>query len=312
MKILPRWLRENFRVKLALFLLAALLWFLVVTERTYEYALDIPIKLEGIRESKVVMNQVPDMARVKFHGKGRELLQLQVLSNPYLSVDLSTINYFYTFSSQLDMVVIPGGLAAVPLEILAPDSIPVMLGDRIELTLPVSPDVRAEPLAGYAIVGDYVVDPSEVEVVGPRQKLAWTREVRTVPAKFGGLKRNTELQLSLVPPYKYGTVLSPSQVKVLVRVERTGERKISNVPLTVINSPPGREVIVDPVAVDVVVSGAVSLLSDVKAEDLNARVDFREYNPARGEPVKVHVDLPEHLELKETSPANIRLIVRRP
>ncbi len=311
MKFLPRWLRENFQVKLGLFILAILLWFLVVIERTYEYAFDIPIELEGVKKSRVVMNPVPDMARVIFQARGRELLQMQFFTNPYLRIDLSSINYYYTFRPRLDMIVLPGGLAAEPIEILKPDSIPVMLGELVELKLPVSPQVKAEPAAGYVVVGDYEVHPPEVDVVGPKQKIARAKRVKTVPAELDGLKRNTELQLALVLPYGYGTVVTPAQVKVLVRVERIGERKIKGVPLTVVNSPRGREVIVDPVSVDVEVNGGISVLSDLNAEDLEAWVDYQEYNPMSGAPIKVHVNLPESLELKRTSPANIRLIVRR-
>ena len=79
MDIVPNWLRRNFRVKLGLFILAVILWFMVVSQRTYEYNIAIPIKVDGLRPDKVVVNELPHEVEIKVEALGRELLRLSLI-----------------------------------------------------------------------------------------------------------------------------------------------------------------------------------------------------------------------------------------
>ncbi len=311
MKLLPRWLRDNFRIKSGLFLLATLLWLLVVTQRSYEHLIRIPIVVVGLKPGKVIVNEIPALAEVKFHAQGRELFRMQFFNHPYLRLDISTISYFYTFRPRLDMIVVTGGLNAQPIDVVTPDSIQVVLGDRFELKLPVSPRIKALPAAGYTFVGEVEVNPPEVKLIGPREKIVRLTSIKTTAVELEDVKRNTELQLDLELPDIYGLKVIPPQVKALIRVERLGEHEIKRVPLKVINIPRGKEIIVDPLTVDVKISGGISLISKLEADSIKAWVDFREYDMVRRGSAPVHVELRKNAEVLQIKPADVRLIVRR-
>ncbi len=311
MDFLPRWLRDNFRVKLGLFILACLLWLLVVTQHSYEYSFEIPIKTVGLKPGKVISNKLPEFARVKFQAQGRELFRMQFFNHPHLLLNLSTISHFYTFKPRPDMVVVTGGFDAQPVDVITPDSITVILSDKLELKLPVSPQVSAQPAAGYTFAGEFEIIPSQVMLTGPREKIVRLTSVKTTAVELEDVKRNTELQLDLDLPDIYGLSAFPSQVRVLVRVERLGERKIGRVPVKVINVQRGREIIVDPLTVDVVVSGGVSRISALEADSIKAWVDFRKYDRMKGNRAAVLVETPDRVDLVKVAPADVRLIVRR-
>ena len=74
--IIPHWLKDNFRIKIGLFCLAILLWFLVVTEKTYDHVTEIPIVPTQVKVGKMITNQIPEVALVKFRATGKEMLKL--------------------------------------------------------------------------------------------------------------------------------------------------------------------------------------------------------------------------------------------
>ncbi|NQT35222.1 YbbR-like domain-containing protein [bacterium] len=311
MKFIPRWLRDNFRIKAGLFILATLLWFLVVTQRNYEHLLTIPIQIAGLRPGKVIVNEIPTEAEVTFRAQGKELVRLRFFSEPFLNLDLTTIKHFYTFRPRPEMVIFTGGLDAEVIDVFSPDSIEVVLGDRLEFKLPISPRITAEPADGYTFLGDFEIKPSSVQVIGPRSKIVRLESIMTDSVSMRKVKRKTELQLNLVIPDIYGIEVIPPQVKVLIRVERLGERTIKRVPLKVTNVRRGYEVITDPVFVDVRVSGGISVIADLTPDSIGALVNSREYDVRQGEGAPVHLKVPERVEVKAVFPKNVRLIVRR-
>jgi len=308
---IPRWLRVNFRIKFGLFVLAVLLWFLVVIQRSYEYTITIPIDTGGIKPGKVLVNAIPTEAKVSFRAQGRELLQLRYTSTPHLKLDLSTISNFYTFRPKSEMIIIPRARTAEIISIIEPDSIEVVLDSRLELRLPVSPQVKAKPAPGHTLVGEYDVFPAEVNVVGPRGKIVRLSKIETESVDLTKVKHTTELELSLKKPDIYGITLSPDWVKVMVYAERLGERRMNHVPIRVVNIPSGREVVVDPLATELELKGGISQLADLTIDSVKAFVDFKGFDMLRGGRTRVQVETPSGIELIRVTPPEVRLIVRR-
>ncbi len=291
--------------------MATLLWFLVVTHRSYEHSFTIPIQVVGLRPGKVIVNEIPAEAEVTFRAQGRELMLLRFFSQPLLRLDLTTIKHFYTFRLRPEMVIITGGLDTEIIDVVSPDSIEVVLGDRLELKLPVSLRITAEPADGYTFHGDFEIKPSSVKIIGPRSKIVRLESIMTDSVSLQKVKRNTELQLNLVIPDIYGIEVIPPQVEVLIRVERLTEQTIKQVSLKVINVRRGYEVVVDPVFVDVRVSGGYSVVSDLTPDSIRAWVNSREYDMRQGEGAPVHLKVPEQVEAIDVFPKHVRLIVRR-
>jgi len=308
---IPRWFRVNFRIKLGLFALAVLLWFLVVIQRSYEYTITIPIDAGGIKSGKVLVNAIPTEAKVSFRAQGRELLQLKYTSNPHLKIDLSTISNFYTFRLTHEMVIIPRARTVEIINIIEPDSIEVVLDSKLELRLPVSPQVEAKPAPGHTLVGVFEVFPAEIVVVGPRGRIVRLTEIETESVDLTKVKHTTELELNLKKPDIYGITLSPERVKVMVYAERLGERRMSHVPIRVVNIPSGREVVVDPMATEIELKGGISQLADLTVDSVKAFVDFKGFDLLREGRTRVQVETPTGTELISTTPSEVRLIVRR-
>lgn len=310
MAILLQSLRKNFRVKLGMFSLAVLLWFLVVTEKTYEYIIDTPIHLTGLKLTKTLAEPLPASARVKYHARGRELVRMLYLTRPHLRLDLTTINHLYTFRLKPEMIILPGGMNAMPLEIVEPETVRVALDEKLSLSLLVAPRVDIEPEAGYIAAGMKTI-PNKVEATGPKHKVEGLKSLNTVYRRLENVKRSVELDLYLENPANFGISINPTQVKVIVNVERLAERTFPNLPIRLINRPAGKEFIVEPAAVTVHLIGGTSVLSNLADDDIEVYIDCSEFNPARSNTMYVKALCESPVTVAGIEPSSVRIFQQR-
>lgn len=316
MPFIPRWLKDHFQIKVAMFILAAMLWFLVVTEKSHEYTLHLPIEISNLKSDWVLSAPIPETADVKFMAGGKAMLRLLFVQGPLIRINLASIDYktsAYSFKHALktEMVVIPGAIEAVPLEIETPDSVLIQIEESMEIKVPVQPQISIKTADGYTTVGNIRLNPSDVNVFGPKSVVSKLKSISSKPLEITDARRNTELTLTLLQPEDFGIVIDPNQIQAVVQVERIGERVFEGIPLTVKNQPWGRTVLVEPGSVDVTLVGAVSLLADLDSEEIGAWVDHRELNPRKANLAPVHLDLKPEMEILQVIPEEVRLIVRR-
>lgn len=311
MNFAPNWLKSNFSVKLGLFFLASLLWFLVVTERNFESVLNIPIKVEGLSEDKCLLKPVADIAKVKVKARGKSLLQLRLISKSFLRLDLSNIEGKESVKLGTEHVVMPRGLEVTPVDIIHPDSIYIELDDLAEYEMPIRPQIKTVPSPGYTVTGHIELEPSTVTVRGPKSLLANYKAIESVPDAMKDIKRNTTILLDLMLPEVFGISVVPDKVNALIRIERLGERTIIGVPIKVKNAPPNREITLQPSSVDIKITGGVSVIAELTLDDLTASVDFNRYRPDRGNGVKVIITSSKPIDIVRSEPEDVFFIVRR-
>lgn len=308
---IPHWLKDNFRIKISLFCLAILLWFLVVTEKTYDYIAEVPLMTTHVKAGKMVTNKIPEVALVKFRATGKELLKLIFFSEPSLQVNLSTISLRYTFDIKTDMVAVPAGVTATVVNVLTPDSLEIILDEIFEKEVSVNSNITIKTAPGYIMVGDITLNPSKVKIIGPKGKLLKINSIDSDSTFFIDAKRNTVMKLKLKDLDIAGYRIEPKVVTASVHIEKIGERKIKGIAVKVKNQPANRDIILEPGTVDVLISGAITVISDFKNEDLAATADYRSYNPRRSHRVQVKLEVNSTIDVIEILPKDVRMIVRR-
>jgi len=312
MRFSPRWLRVNLRAKLGMFLLALLLWFLVVTEKYYDYAISIPVVVTGIAPERTLVQSIPESADVKFHARGRELLRLIYVSRPLLNIDLAHSTRSRVIHLTPEMVVVPAGLNVSPLDVVSPDSVQLRFDDLVQVSVAVTPalDLSLEP--GYTLVGSPIIEPAAVQVSGPEHFLRGVKSVSTETLS----RRNLSLSFETTLPLRFpeGIALEPSQkeVRIGLRVERLAERSIEGIPITTRAAPRERRLIIEPNSVRIELGGPVSLLAEIKPENFTCWVDWTEADETNPGWLPVHVEAEPGVEVTKVIPAKVRAVLRRP
>lgn len=223
---------KNILLKVGAFALALLLWVHVATNRTYEYQLDIPIKIVNIPEDLILVSQPPTSLPVTIKATGKQLISM-ALADP--EIDISAVDYSAgTYERELEDSDV---LAALKhpyesFEMTIPLQLKLKLERRVERAVPVRAKNVVEPALGFAVMSGLRVDPESVTVSGPSSVVSRLRYIDTDSTEFLDLDQPLSEEIGLQIPDSVMLSLSDSVVTVSVDVEPKKQKMFSAVAIT--------------------------------------------------------------------------------
>ncbi len=293
-----------YKPRINLFILALFLWLFVITNREYEIIEDIPFTVENLKQGKVLKEDIPKTARVRLRGIGRSLILLKLFHDAKVALDLSTIREYFDFVITPAYVKIPSSLKVAAVTVLYPDTVHIILDEKVERSLPVVPDVKLKTKPGYVIAGEIYAEPGEVLVSGPLSLIKDIHRVKTKKVSAEDLKKNFKQEIPLLLPHAK-VELSANSVMVKATVEKLSETFIRNIPVQIRNSPKKYSVKIQPPVVAVKVRGAASIIRDIKSEQISAFIDFPAVWKGQSNAFEPRIRIPEGVELIEFQPDTV-------
>lgn len=300
---------KNYKIKIILFFIATLVWFHAVTEIHYEYALWIPIEPVNIEAGKVIENKIPPKVLVKFGGKGKSLIYLRT-KDVKLVLDLSNAGQHVNVALKKENVKI-GGLPVEVLEIIKPTSLEVILGKLEAKFVPVVSNISVEPMDGYTLVGGIKLQPDSVVVEGPQRLVGKINEIQTEKKQYKGVKRDIAGEIKLVSFSDERITVTKRKVNFFADIQKLYEKKITDIPVKVINVPSRVKVTVVPSSLDLTVQGGIDLVTGLTKDDILAYIDYRRSRSTNGESYLATIVTPKEIRFTEVFPKSFKLIIER-
>jgi hypothetical protein len=260
---------HNWKLKLAAFALAMLLWVTVTADQIAIRWLMVPVIIEVQDASlHLVQGPAPSEVQVRISGPRREFWDLG-LNRPEIRMVLSNIQEgTHTFSIDPQQVLIPRRVARglTPIDV-RPSRITVSLQRVASAEVPVRLQLGEALPPEFALAGALVLRPEVIRISGPSAQVAAVSEVSTEPLDMSQLRGEFGVSVALDTAGLGGLELSARQVVVVGRVEQAAELVIPNV---AVEAPPG--VLVVPGSVNVRVWGAESVVRGITAAALRVVV----------------------------------------
>jgi len=308
---LKKALLENLRIKLVVGALAVLFWFAVVTENFFEYDVDIPIVATNVPEGKIIANDLPASARVRFEGKGRALLSLLFSREARVTLDLYNMRRRHAFALQREMVYARrSGIELTPRQILSPDTVWVRLADRREKPVRVSANVKINAIPGYTVVHPFRFEPDTVTISGPEESVRPLDSVATEYKEFSNLQQSISARLSLQPfSESQRLTLSSNAVQFYADVQKLIEVTLQEIPVQVQNAPGNLKVTPVPSTLSLTVEGGEKLLLHLKKENIVAYIDYARIREAATTGHPAYIRTPEGVRYRDVKPALFKLII---
>lgn len=268
--------------------LAILLWFFSISTSRFEADVSFPLEIRNIRAGKTLSEEAPRTATLRFRGTGRALAKLFLLkpvSELKVVLDLDRVQRRHVFylndylrsNPQRIVIAIVGMKENLDfVEVVRPDSIPIVLGDYTEKSVAVRPQVTIDIASGHTQVGPLVITPARVTVRGVVEAVASVDIIRTMRQSYQDVTSALEFTVGLLHPDP-GKVLDISPVNVTIRadVQSLGERRLENVRVRIINAPANLNVFVSPSTLAITVIGGVNLLTEEDSTLVQLIVDYR-------------------------------------
>ncbi len=227
---------RNIVLKVSALALALLLWVHVATNKTYEYQLDLPLRVINVPDGLVLLSDIPHTAAVKVRATGKQLLLLSS-SDPIILVNCADAKSGTTERPISSAELIEAlGRSFDFAEVTVPRTLELKFERRLEKLVQIRSAIRAEPGPGFALLSNPHVDPDTITVSGPVSVLRQLRFLETSPKPFLGLTSALNQKVSLALPESLKISVRDSSVTVQVEVETAQQKVFSN--LTII-PPPG-------------------------------------------------------------------------
>lgn len=305
-KRITKLVTNQWQIKLMLFGLAVLLWFFVVFNDKYETTVRIPLVPVEVKPKKIIVSELPSEVEVRVSGKGMDLIVMKYIKKAHLELDLHTINYFFDYPIRPHFAKIPQGLSVEPIEIVDPDTVKVRLEDLVTSRIPIVPQVEVNPSPGYVMVGQVTTLPDSATLSGPRSIIRTISQITTKELTISSVEKSGNRPLDLIlPDQNYFRVLPP-RVQVLYDIDKLADRKIDQIPIRTVNVPRGRNALIEPSKLSVVVRGPSGKLAELKVDDIDAFVNLRRWN-SRKKNYEPEFRLPGGLELIKSIPSEVRI-----
>ena len=305
-----RWF-YNFRIKIFSLFSALLLWFYVITDNNFEYALKVPVHPINMPSDWMLTQSIPSHVKILFSGSGKSLLNLHYRKKR-MDINMSQIQNKVLLPLSIEMIQgIPEDLNVLPVKIVDPESIFVELDRFITRKLPVQSQISILPMDGYIQVGEIDIVPDSLIVCGPQSLVNDIDRIITEEKTYRNLVKPISNKIAIVPP-KWETVqYSSDQTTFYVDIQRIGEKTVSEIPVQVFGLPKNMKATVIPSSLSVKLQGGVKILSKIKKEDITATIDFQKHTLYDSKKVPAIIKLPPEINLSDVKPAFFELVVEK-
>jgi YbbR domain-containing protein len=213
---------RNWELKVAAVIVAAVLWFFVVSADHAQVAFATPVEYVGLPSGLMVVGVPRETVDVQLEAPRWSVGRLTP-SNVRVRVDVASVHPGDNAVRLLpEDVQAPPGVSVTR---LSPSWLRVVVASAATKTVTVVPQLHGLPAPDFSL-RRVLVDPPAVQVKGPRSTIEAQATVATVPVDVSGLRETVTRTVGLVLPESvYLTNEGPVRVTVEVRPADAMQRR---------------------------------------------------------------------------------------
>ncbi len=302
---------KNFYIVVLSLAFGVLVWLSVAISDEYQVTVQAPLKIENIPPGMAISTSVPPTITLKLHGKGWQMAAALWTSDLTLTFPVQMFTggkNAITFSDVAEKLSARIGVQLVD---MSPESVYVQLDQQTQKTVPIVLDCQLAFKEGYGQVGTTVIVPDSVTVLGAAEVLRSIDSWSTVHGNFDNLRASLEANLALAPAGSRMVELSVARVHLAADIEPFAEKTVSGLLVEVRNVTPGRELILIPPKIDVVIRGGIRQLSNITMDDFHVSVDYGNVVADSSGYVDADIVAPPGVEVVARTPEHLQYVVRR-
>ena len=292
----------NLPLEILALVIAVLLWFNAVLDRSYVTSITVPVLLDRIETKKVISEFETRAAIVTLEGKGKDLLGLR-LSRPRFRL---TVPEGRAGIHQLKLAAADLRIPAkLDIRSINPEAVELRLNEVGTRRVGVKVPVRGTPAKGLTITDIKPV--SQVELVGPKDDVRLHATVFTESLDLKRVTGDDTLRLRVIPPEGDNFSTEPETVGVVVAVDKEEARIFLGIPIGLI-APESVRASVKPAEAQIAVAGPESRLGRLQPVDIKARIKLSGIEPGQHR-LAAEIALPPEFHLIKCEPALFEVTV---
>jgi YbbR domain-containing protein len=302
---------KNFHIAIISTLFAAALWISVNMGNQYQTDISVPLLLENIKPNRALAHPVPQTVTVKIQTSGWMLVELYFVPDARYAIDLADVISrlsVITNNEISERLKLPESVRALEVK---PDTITIVLDEKIKKNVPLEPVVQLSFREGYGVVGDIISVPDTISLTGARSLLDRIDRWQTQLRSFTSLKSDLHVRVPVSDTLAYGVTPFPLTVDLQADVQQIAEKSLYSIPVEVDQVPGNRVVVLIPPKIDIIVRGGIQQIAAMDAKDFSAYIDYRSILLDTTGSIQPVVVLPKNLRIVRQDPERLQYVVRK-
>ncbi|MBN2357077.1 YbbR-like domain-containing protein [candidate division KSB1 bacterium] len=310
-----RWrhLWQRYRTHIAASGVAIIIWFLVISNGTFDYEVTIPIDMPTLPQHLSITSELPSEAKIKVRGQGLALLALIIFSEGKMEFTLDCEPGQKTIYPSTDDVLLIGSAKNLTvLQIIDPAEIILQIEPIESRTCPVKNNLLIKPAPGYTVVGEISLSPDKVTIRGGQSLIKKIDSVQTEVIVWQELVKPLTRQVHLVQPLKnQRIILDPPTITIQADVQKLMEKRILNIPINVTNLPAGMRAIVIPAQLSLIAEGGVQIVANLTGKDIIAYIDYRRYQEQKTPDFPAYIKPVPWVRYRDIEPKRFKVVLEK-
>jgi YbbR domain-containing protein len=269
---LPRVVAHNWRLKLSALGLSVFLWALVQTEPRNAETFSVPVTVE-VSDTAWAASGTPEPSTVELRlsGPAREIIRL-ARQGTRIRVPIRSIGSSdTTVTLRRDWVGLGDG-TRLTVESLSPSAVQIAFEPAVSRAVPLAIRTTGELPSHLALATAVGVNTPVVRLRGPASRLEGLDSVRLRPLDLSKVSTSGVFEVPVDTAGLSGVRITPMSATLGLRVEEEVERVLTGIPVVAQSDGAEAAIVVSPLAVDVTIRGARTLVTALDPMDLRAWV----------------------------------------
>lgn len=302
-------MKQNLPSILISLLLAVGAWIFITLSGDFYITSKIPVVYSNLPPNLIVDHSLPREIEVKLKGQGWKFISFHFNSDKRFTIPVSkdSINSGVYLANLLD----ENSWLSAEFGII--DIQPPYLSiktEKVEISQKnVVPELALQFEQGFGLADKIKITPSSVGVRGSAKIVSEIRQIKTVRTTLKGLKEKMYIEVNLEGIK--GVEIYPQKVTLEIDVQKIADREIEGVKITVLDKPEGKEVVLVPDEVTVVIRGGIERIGLIKPEEVKALLNYNEMIRDSSGTTVPNIVLPDNVSFVDVKPARIRYIIKQ-
>jgi hypothetical protein len=290
-------------------LFSIVLWISISLSNEYFTTIAIPVKVVNFPRGYTNNSGMAKNISIKLKGEGWKLISVNLGTKTDYTVSAGqdsgrkTVNlYNYLAENQWlssDIEVID----------ISPDTLSFLVEKISDRKVKIIPDLNLNFKPGYGLASSIKIKPDSIIVHGPKSYIENLNTIQTEEIKFSEMDSKVIHQVFLKEID--GMVYDVKTVSVEIDVQKIVDKNFFDIPVSVLDMPEDRDVVLIPKKIGIGLRGGIEILSKVTNENISAYLYYRDVVLDTIGSVVPKIELPADNALLYTKPERLRYIIKK-
>ncbi|MFA7287863.1 MAG: YbbR-like domain-containing protein [Melioribacteraceae bacterium] len=284
------------------------LWVSVSLSNEYYTTITVPVVYTDLPENYIVGSSSANEIRIGLKGEGWLLTKLFTGNLPVFEISLNKSSSIKSLSIRNFTENNSWITSRMQVVDINPSQINIDIDKVFIKKVPIIPRTKLSFKDGYGKASKVFIDPESVAVYGTMANIRKINSIETFEKEFENIDEPVGSSLSLKPlPNVY---FKRDNTIVYFDVQKTSDKTFSNLDVSIVNVPKGRELVLYPSKISLTFRGGILNLGKLNLDAIKVYVDYwKVIKDTTGE-IDPIVEFPQNIELLNKTPNSLKYIIK--